>query len=31
VAAGSIFVFRGPERGVLINYPEREQLEALFA
>jgi cyclase len=31
VAAGSIFVFRGPERGVLINFPEREQLEALFA
>jgi len=31
VAAGSIFVFRGAERGVLINFPEREQLEALFA
>jgi cyclase len=31
VAAGSIFVFRGPERGVLINFPEREQLEAAFA
>jgi len=31
VAAGSIFVFRGPERGVLINFPERTQLEALFA
>ena len=30
VAAGSIFVFRGPERGVLINFPEREQLETLF-
>jgi cyclase len=30
VAAGSIFVFRGPERGVLINFPERTQLEALF-
>jgi cyclase len=30
VAAGSIFVFRGAERGVLINFPEREQLEALF-
>jgi len=31
VAAGSIFVFRGPERGVLINFPERDQLESLFA
>jgi cyclase len=31
VAAGSIFVFQGRERGVLINFPEREQLEALFA
>ena len=31
VAAGSIFVFRGPERGVLINFPERQLLEALFA
>lgn len=31
VAAGSIFVFRGAERGVLINFPERVQLEALFA
>ncbi len=31
VAAGSIFVFRGPERGVLINFPERDQLEALFS
>lgn len=30
VAAGSIFVFRGPERGVLINFPERSYLESLF-
>jgi cyclase len=31
VAAGSLFVFQGRERGVLINFPEREQLEALFS
>lgn len=31
VAAGSIFVYRGRERGVLVNFPERAQLEALFA
>jgi cyclase len=31
VAAGSIFVFRGVERGVLINYPNRPDLEALMA
>ena len=30
VAAGSLFVFRGRERGVLINFPDRPQLEALF-
>jgi imidazole glycerol-phosphate synthase subunit HisF len=30
VAAGSIFVYRGRERGVLINFPERAQLEALL-
>lgn len=30
VAAGSIFVFRGRERGVLINFPARHDLEALF-
>jgi cyclase len=29
-AAGSIFVFSGPERGVLVNYPERPFLEQLF-
>jgi cyclase len=31
VAAGSIFVYQGRERGVLINFPERRQLEALLA
>ena len=30
VAAGSIFVYQGRERGVLINFPERSQLEALL-
>lgn len=30
VAAGSIFVYRGRERGVLINFPERELLEAML-
>ena len=29
-AAGSLFVFSGRERGVLINFPERTALEALF-
>lgn len=29
-AAGSLFVFSGRERGVLINFPERQALEALF-
>ena len=31
VAAGSIFVFRGRERGVLINFPERAYLEELLS
>jgi cyclase len=31
VAAGSLFVFRGPGGGVLINFPERRQLEGLLA
>ena len=26
LAAGSLFVFQGPKRGVLINYPERSEL-----
>lgn len=30
VAAGSIFVFHGRDRGVLINFPERRQLEELM-
>ncbi len=30
VAAGSIFVYQSRERGVLINYPSRPSLEALF-
>jgi len=30
VAAGSMFVFHGPRRAVLINYPERCELEGLF-
>jgi cyclase len=30
VAAGSIFVFQGRDRGVLIIFPERRQLEAMF-
>lgn len=30
VAAGSLFVYRGRERGVLVNFPERPTLEALF-
>lgn len=30
-AAGSLFVFSGSERGVLINFPERRDLEELLA
>lgn len=30
VAAGSIFVFHGPRKGVLINYPEQKELNKLF-
>ena len=29
-AAGSLFVFSGTERGVLINFPERQELETLL-
>ena len=29
-AAGSLFVFSGPERGVLINFPERDELERML-
>jgi cyclase len=31
VAAGSMFVFHGPRRAVLINYPSQDELNALFA
>jgi cyclase len=27
LAAGSMFVFHGPKRGVLINYPDRTEME----
>jgi cyclase len=30
VAAGSMFVFHGPHRAVLITYPERKALQALL-
>ena len=30
VAAGSLFVFQSQDRGVLINYPPRSQIERLF-
>ena len=30
VGAGSLFVFQGHGRGVLVNFPERPELEALF-
>lgn len=30
LAAGSLFVFQGRHQAVLINYPSRDQLEALF-
>lgn len=29
-AAGSLFVFQGKERGVLINYPSQDELERVF-
>ena len=31
VAAGSLFVYVGRKRGVLINYPEQDELAQLFA
>ena len=31
VAAGSLFVFQGPHRAVLITFPPRRELEAMFA
>ena len=30
VAAGSMFVFHGPRKAVLINYPEKDVLEKIF-
>ena len=30
VAAGSLFVYKGPHRGVLINYPEKDELKSLI-
>ena len=30
VAAGSLFVFHGPRRAVLINYPQPEELKTIF-
>lgn len=30
VAAGSMFVYHGPRKGILINYPERKELCKLF-
>lgn len=30
VAAGSIFIYSGKERGILINYPDREETKVLF-
>jgi cyclase len=30
VAAGSMFVFHGPRRAVLINYPQPEELKNIF-
>lgn len=31
VAAGSLFVYHGPRRGVLLNYPDRTRLGATFS
>ena len=31
VAAGSLFVYQGSTRGVLVNFPERDMLESLLA
>ena len=30
VAAGSLFVYSGKEKGILINYPEKDELEEIF-
>ncbi|PWG05476.1 AglZ/HisF2 family acetamidino modification protein [Polaribacter aquimarinus] len=31
VSAGSVFVYHGPRRGILINYPEKNELNKVFA
>ena len=31
LAAGSMFVYHGPRKGILINYPEKEEIIKLFA
>ena len=31
VGAGSMFVYHGSEKGILINYPSREEIDKLFA
>ncbi len=31
VAAGSMFVFHGPRKGILVNYPEKEELNKTFS
>jgi cyclase len=30
VAAGSLFVHSGKNKGILVNYPEKEELEEIF-
>jgi imidazole glycerol-phosphate synthase subunit HisF len=30
LAAGSMFVYHGPRHGILINYPEREEIDFIF-
>jgi cyclase len=30
VAAGSMFVFHGPRKAVLVNYPDKDQLRKIF-
>jgi len=31
VAAGSLFVFHGPRRAVLVNFPTRQELDQVLA
>lgn len=31
VAAGSMFVYHGPRKGILVNYPEKEELNKTFS